>query len=98
MILAKDVLESFGIAPDSSALACWEFAAEIGDDSTSDSRVSYSSLFLALLFSENDVSRWFSDYAQASGVNVGAIERGIGLSPGAMEIYRTTEEEHSPRA
>jgi hypothetical protein len=83
-----DVFGSFGVSLDREALECWKLAAELGDAGTSDSRVSYTSLLLALLEGGNAISQWLGAYAENTGVDRTAMEREVGLSPGSIEIVR----------
>ena len=65
--------------PDSSAIlepdvaASWELAAWIGQLSSDDHLRSFTSLLIALLHSDNTLSKWFLRYARGSGIQLDSI-------------------------
>jgi hypothetical protein len=65
--------------PDSSVVvdeefaAIWRTAEVIGALSTDDYRWSFTSILLALLYSEQDISEWFLSYAQTANIHLAEI-------------------------
>jgi len=66
---------------DDEFAAIWSTAEVIGALSTDDYRWSFTSILLALLYSEQDISRWFLSYAQSANIRLSVIVSKRGFHP-----------------
>ena len=76
------------ITVDDEFAAIWATAEVIGALSSDDYRWSFTSVLLALLYSEQDISRWFLGYAQAANIHLSEICRKRGFAPQELPLMR----------
>ena len=69
------------VVVDDEFAAIWSTAEVIGALSTDDYRWSFTSILLALLYSEQDISRWFLSYAQSANIRLSEIGSKRGFHP-----------------
>jgi hypothetical protein len=69
------------VVVDDEFAAIWSTAEVIGALSDDDYRWSFTSLLLALLYSEQDISRWFLSYAQSANIHLSEIGSKRGFRP-----------------
>jgi len=80
--------------PDSSVVvdeefaAIWRTAEVIGALSTDDYRWSFTSILLALLYSEQDISEWFLSYAQTANIHLAEISAKRAFVPSNLQHLR----------
>src|SRR5215469_2508391 len=76
------------VAVDDEFASIWATAEVIGALSSDDYRWSFTSILLALLYSETDVSRWFLSYAQGANVHLSEICSKRGFRPEQLSEMR----------
>jgi KAP family P-loop domain len=81
-------LPDSSVAVDEEFAAIWRTAEVIGALSTDDYRWSFTSILLALLYSEQDISQWFLSYAQAANIHLAEISNKRAFVPGNLPHMR----------
>src|SRR5579864_5913782 len=76
------------IAVDSEFAKIWSTAEVIGALSTDDYRWSFTSILLALLYSEQDISQWLLSYANSANINLAEIGNRRGFDPTRLPSMR----------
>jgi hypothetical protein len=76
------------VSLDSEVVACWDLAAWIGQVSSDDYLRSFTSLLIALLHSDNGLSRWFLRYARAAGIALEQIYEKRDFRPASLQLIR----------
>jgi KAP family P-loop domain len=73
---------------DPDVKACWELAAWIGQLSSDDHLRSFTSLLIALLHSDNSLSKWFLRYARGIGIGLESIYETRQFRPAVLRGIR----------
>jgi hypothetical protein len=73
---------------DSEVEACWDLAAWIGQLSSDDHLRSFTSLLIALLHSENGLSKWFLRYARATDIALEQIYESRQFRPASLQLIK----------
>lgn len=73
---------------DSEVEECWNLAAWIGQLSSDDHLRSFTSLLIALLHSENGLSKWFLRYARATGIALEQIYEARQFRPTSLQLIK----------
>ena len=73
---------------DSEVEACWDLAAWIGQLSSDDHLRSFTSLLIALLHSDNGLSKWFLRYTRAAGIALERIYESREFRPASLQLIK----------